>query len=346
MSWTQEVFNSIVNDPAYDLGYLPTATQSSISTIQTILNSDPNAYNKYVNALVVRIGETYMEVPKFVNPLASLEKADNPMGHLIQEIHFDPIFAEGDFNPQGPNPLGRRNADNVNVAYHQVNYQPQFAISVDRVGMMNAMRSWDDLDRFWGAKIDSMYLGAEISEYVAERQAMNLAIAETTPGKVMPSAYLGQVKAKDTASGQAIVQALKYIIADLRFMHRNTISGCVEVNRPDELILLVNKYVQPNLDVYTLASLFNSSKLDINLRIIPIDTFSADGTEESGSNADVLGLLTVPRFFQFYPTLNTVRPIENPQGLFTNFFFHPWKSVQVSPFATAVVLRSGNAPTA
>lgn len=344
MSWTQEVFATMANNPASDLKNLPAQTLTDVNTITAILNTRPDVYNAYVNALVTRIGETYMEVPRYNNPFAIFEKSQNPMGHLIQDIHFDPIYAEGDFNPAGPNPLGRRNNDNVKVAYHQVNYQPQFVVSVDRVGMMDAFRSWDDLDRYWAAKIDAMYLGAELSEYAAERQAMNNAIASETPGNTIPSAYLGDVRAKDDASGKAIVQALKYIIADLGFANTNSAAGVVNVTKPDELILIINKYVKPNLDVYTLASLFNAGKADIDVRIIPVDTFSNEKETGTDKNSNVLGLLTTPKFFQIYPTLNTVEPQRNAQGLFTNFFFHPWKCIQVSPFAPAVVLRSGDSP--
>ena len=152
-NFTLEMFNQIRNAPNSRLADLPTATVNNLNTIKTVLNADPNAYNAYVEAMLVRIGRVIMDAPRFSNPLARFVQGENPMGHMVQEIYFTPIKAESNFNPSGPNPLGRRDDANVDVAYHQLNYQPSYVISVDRVGMMNALASWDDLDRYWAAKM-------------------------------------------------------------------------------------------------------------------------------------------------------------------------------------------------
>lgn len=341
-NFSQEMFNQIRNAPNSGLANLPEATRDNIRTIQTVLDTDPDAYNSYVRAMLVRIGRVLMYAPRFNNRLARFMKGENPMGHMIQELYFTPIKAESNFQPTGPNPLGRRDDDNVNVAYHQLNYQPQYVISVDRVGMMNALASWDDLDRFWAAKMQSMYTGAEIDEYAAMKSVIAQAISATEAGKVLPSAYLGDIQARDEASGKAFSQSLKYIVQDLEFPNTYNQVGKTSVTSRDELILLLNKDIMPNLDVYTLASLFNSELVKLPERVIPIDSFAlnTDDTSED-PNANVLGIVTTDRWFQFYNTLNTIRPIENPQGLFTNFFYHPWKTLQLSPFAPVVVLRTG-----
>lgn len=343
-NFTLEMFNQIRNAPNSRLADIPQATINNLNTIKTVLNADPNAYNAYVEAMLVRIGRVIMTAPKFTNPLARFVKSENPMGHMVQELYFTPIKAESNFNPAGPNPLGRRDDTNVDVAYHQLNYQPSYVVSVDRVGMMNALASWDDLDRYWAAKMRSMYLGAEIDEFAAMKKVLNDAIADTTSGKVLPSAYMGNIIAKDEASGKALAQGLKYIVQDLEFPNTYNQAGKMNATPRSDLVLLLNKDVGPNLDVYTLASLFNEELAKLPTRIITIDSFAQNSTSSgTDKNANVLGVLTTPNFFQFYNTLNTVRPIENPQGLFTNFFYHPWKTLQLSPFEPVVVLRSGSA---
>lgn len=342
-NFTLDMFNQIRNAPNSRLADMPQATINNLNTIKTVLNADPNAYNAYVEAMLVRIGRVIMDAPRFSNPLARFVQGENPMGHMVQEIYFTPIKAESNFNPAGPNPLGRRDDANVDVAYHQLNYQPSYVISVDRVGMMNALASWDDLDRYWSAKMQSMYTGAEIDEFAAMKKVLNDAIADTTPGMVLPSAYMGNIIAKDEASGKAFSQGLKYIVQDLGFPNTYNQAGKTNVTPREDLVLLLNKDIMPNIDVYTLASLFNSELVKLPERVITIDSFAKNPTSsEADPNANVLGVITTPSFFQFYDTLNTVRPIENPQGLFTNFFYHPWKTLQLSPFAPVVVLRSGD----
>lgn len=339
-NFSLSVFNSIRNDPATGLSNLPEATLSNINTIKTIIDRDPAVYNKYVEAMLVRIGRVYINSPKFADPFDRFDKGENPMGHLVQNIHIDPIHAEGNFDGLGTNPLGRRTLNKPHVAYHRLNYQPKYAISVDRVGMMDAFASWDQLDRYWGEQMRSMYTGAAIDSYTAKRQVLNNAIAATNQGEVLPSAYIGEFKAKDTASGQALMQAIDIILEDMSFPHTYSQAGVVNVTRREDAVILLNKAVRPNINLYTLATLFNDEYATFKNRVMTIDTFNnaATGT----ANANVLGVITTPDFFQFYTTMNTVRSIENPEGLFNNFFFHPWKTIELNPFAPVVVLRSGD----
>ena len=347
-NFAQTAFTTIANEDPVLNQFIPAAVMTDLSTIKAILNANPNAYNAYVSAMVQRIGRVFMDVSSFENPLRRLVAGDNPMAHIVQELHFNPIAAEGKFDPTGANPLGRRTHANVDVAYHQLNYQPYYAISVDRVGMMNALASWEDLNRFWAAKMQSMYLGAGIDEYNAMRQVIAEAIASQTPGMILPTATVGTVTARDSDSGKAFVQAIKVIIETLKFPHVYNQAGVTNVNRPEDFVLLLNKDIAPNLDVYTLASLFNPGLVEIpadRQSVFTIDTFASTGDSTAtppvaADNQKVLGVLATRRWFKFFETMRTVRPIENPQGLFTNFFLHRWLTISLSPFETCVVLLS------
>ena len=55
-NFTLDMFNQIRNAPNSRLADLPTATVNNLNTIKTVLNTDPNAYNAYVKAILVRIG--------------------------------------------------------------------------------------------------------------------------------------------------------------------------------------------------------------------------------------------------------------------------------------------------
>lgn len=339
MNYTLDMFNSIRNDPLSGLSYLPEATVNNIQTIKSIINTDPKAYNSYVNAMLVRIGDVLIMSPDFIDPFARLYKGDNEMGHMVQEIYIEPIKAESNFDGKGLNPLGRRTNNNTSVVYHKTNYQPVFALSVDRVGMMDSFASWDMLDRYWGEQMRSMYTGEAIGRFNAELKVVGDAIADTT--NPLPSATIGTFNAKDEASGKALAQAIKYVVNDLRFPNEQNQAGVVNVANKNDLVIVLNKDVEPNLDVYTLASLFNMEMAEIEQKIITVPSFNNAST--GATNGNVIGLITTEKFFQFRRTMNTIRRQENAQGLFDNFFYHPWCSLQISPFAPAVVLRSGDA---
>ena len=60
-NFTLEMFNQIRNAPNSRLADIPQATINNLNTIKTVLNADPNAYNAYVEAMLVRIGRVIMD---------------------------------------------------------------------------------------------------------------------------------------------------------------------------------------------------------------------------------------------------------------------------------------------
>lgn len=336
-----ETFNSIRNDDPVLNARLPAATLNNLSTLKAVINADPEVYNRVVEAFVVRIGRLYINTASFLNPLAKFEKGLNPQGHLVQDVYIEPIAAESDYDYSGVangGPLARRTHDNVNVAYYQQNYTPMYVETVDRVNLMNAFADWDALNRYWSAKMQALYTGVAIDRYNAERQAIAQAINDNV--KPIPSAFIGTFDAKSDTSGRAFAQAVKIILNKLIFPHQYNREGLTAVNKKSDFVLLLNPAIEPNIDVYTLASLFNPdyAKSDVFDYVTTVDTFAS----ANNTNANVLGLLTTREFFKFFETMRTVRPIENPQGIFTNFFVHPWGTIDTSSFETAVVIRSGD----
>ena len=335
-NFTYEMFTEIANSPNSAFAEIPDELLTNIDTVKAVVNSNPDAYNEYVTGMVTRIGRLYIETPSFIDPFAVVEKGKNEMSHLVQDLHIDPLHAEADFDPAGSTALTRRTTSGVDVAYYQTNYKPRYCLTVDRAGMMDAFRSWDDLDRYWGARMASMYTGRAIDLFNARLYCINKAIADTTD--VLPKAYIGTFTARDRAAAQAFIQSVKLVVNSLRFPNTYNVKGVTNVDAVDDLYLVVHKDIQPNLDIYALATFFNVEYADMVKKIITVPSFATVDTGTETANANVLGLVASSKFFQFYETMFTVKPQQNAEGLFDNFFLHPWGVVQVSQFASAVAI--------
>lgn len=337
-SFSQTLFNSIRN--AQDANYqarIPTATQENVAQYGLALSTYTPQYNQFANALIERIGRVIVRAARFENPLARFKRGMNPQAQDMQEIYIEPLKSEGAYNPAGPNPLGRRNPPNISAAYHRMNRQDQYCITLDRTMFMKAFTSWERVDEFVGKLMNAMYTGAAWDEYLCMRELMTNAIKSTATGKTLAKAYLGEIKPKDDASGKALVQGMKYLVNDMKFP-RNDMNqaGVTATADASDLVLFVNKDVEPNIDVYTLAGVFNMEKVAYPTRVIPIDTFGVDG---------VVGVLAHKEWLQCYDTLNTTEPQRNAQGIFTNFFHNVWQTLSLSPYCNAVVLYGTDAPT-
>ena len=58
-----------------------------------------------------------------------------------------------------------------------------------------------------------------------------------------------------------------------------------------------------------------------------------------------MGVLADKEWLQCYDVLVSTEPQRNAQGLFTNFFFHIWQTLSLSPFVNAVVIYGTEQPT-
>lgn len=335
-SISQDVFNSIRN--AADAQYqarIPEATQNNIQQFAMAMQTFQPQYNQFVSALIERIGRVVIHATNFANPLQQYKKGMMPMGQTVEEIYIEPLKAEGAYNPAGPNPLGRRNPPNVSVSYFQMNRQDQYCISLDRTMFMKNFTSWERVDEFLGKLMNSMYTGAAWDEYLCMRQLMTTAIKSTDSGKTLAKAYIGDFQPRDPETGKAFVQSLKYLVNSMAFpSNEYNQAGVISTVKREDLVLFVNKDVEPNLDVYTLTGLFNMEKAMIPTRVHAIDTFGVD---------NVLGILASRDWLQVYDTLVSTEPQRNAQGLFSNFFHNVWQILALSPYMNAVVIYGTNA---
>lgn len=335
---SQTLFNQIRNSAdAQYAARIPEATRDNVAAYGQALSTYVAEYNQFLSALINRIGLTIMRGISYVNPLGQFKRGMNPQGHDIQEIFIEPIQSEGAYNPAGPNPLGRRANSGVNAAYHRMDRQDQYCISVDRTAFMQCFTSWGRVDEFIGKLMDAMYTGAQWDEYLCMRQLMTNAIGATDEGKVLPKAYLGTISAKDESSGKAFVQGLKYLVQDMKYI-RDDFNQAGVLNRAsaEDLVLFINKDLEPNIDVYALTGLFHIDEMAYPTRVFSIDTFGV---------SDVMGILAHKDWLQCYDTLITTEPQRNAQGLFTNFFYTIFQTLSLSPFMPAIVLYGTTQPT-
>lgn len=94
---------------------------------------------------------------------------------------------------------------------------------------------------------------------------------------------------------------------------------------------MVTPDVQANIDVQTLAGVFQLDKADIRYRTILVDEFPVP---------DAVALLTTEDFFQCRDTLYETTSAYNPKTLGTNYFLHHWGIYSVSPFVPAIMFTT------
>lgn len=326
MGYSIEILNKIRSSASEEYVLrIPVATQDNIVAIGNAFESYTLLYNEFATALFNKIGKTIIESKLFKNKLAKFKSGSINTQQDVEEIFVDMAKTASTYDPDGRNPLGRRNDDNVKVVYHRMNRRDCYDFTIGDVDFIRAFRSEASLDEFIKSKINAVYSRANHDEWLLMKNVL--------------SSYdgyfdYGVPEITDEASAKKFVKTLRKAVNDVSFAStKYNKAGVTTWSDPSNLVLFVNKDVIAEVDVEVLAKAFNMGKTDINVDIVVMDNF--------GELTDTYGLLVDKDFFKVWDTLSRMEAQRNSEGLFTNYFYHVQQILSASPYKTAVRLTTG-----
>ena len=316
---------------------IPEPTQTNIDkTIGALF--DPmnlNYFNQFMDALIMRIGTTYVHQQSFKNPLREFKKPQMIYGSTIQEMipkwiraHSYIDDAEDVFKMARPD---------ARVWYHSQNRRDRYDITINDIELRTAFTDSNGLNKLVASIMQVPINSDEYDEYRIMMQL--IAIYEQKWGFYKHALSAAPT---DESTGKEFLQALRTYAGLLRFPSTTYNNGAIPdipifVN-PNELILLVTPQTQAALDVQTLAVLFHMEKAEIEYRTILVDQFPI-------ADNDCVALLTTTDFFMCADTNYRNTSMYNPKTLGTNYFLHHWGVYSVSPFVPAIMFTVGGDTT-
>lgn len=298
---------------------IPVATRENLSIVGKAISEYQPTLNEFTNALVSKIGLQLFADKMAKNPLAPFKRGMLENASDIEEIFVG--MAQGVvFDKDGSNPLGRRKPD-VKTLYYKENYQQSYEVSVSDAQVKQAFTSYSGIQTLMTQIINSMYSGANYDEYLNMKSMI---------GKYDPSfKKVTTTAVTDETSAKAFLKQLRKTVNDMSFMSTEFNAAAVKTySEKSELVLLMDKDLESEIDVEVLARAFNLGKTDIEVQVVLVDGF--------GDMENCQAVLVDKDWFMMYDTLRTVESIRNPQGLFTNYFLHIWQLQAVSKFKNAV----------
>ena len=312
---------------------VPEATQESFITVGVALQTYELQANEFIGILYGKIGRTILEQKSFKNKLGRFKSGSVVSPHDVEEIFIEMAKAEGAYDPEGKNPLGRRPAPDVKVAYHRENRKYYFAKSIGDIDFIKVFRSESTFDAFVKGIIESIYIGDEYDEWLSMKNLLaTFKNSEGTECGYYDYEVLDMAKHTSKEEfAKAFVKAVRKGVQDVGFMSdKYNIAGVTTKSDPKDLVLLVHKDVLVEVDVERLATAFHQSDTDVKVvpTIIVMDDF--------GSLTDTYALMVDEGWFKVWDTKVHMEPQRNAQGLFTNYFYHHHQIMSASPFKTAL----------
>lgn len=311
---------------------VPQVTQGSIAETQAALFAPENLnyYNQFVDALVNRIGSTYVHQQQFRNPLRMFKKDMLRYGDKAQEIAVKWIKAHSYVD--NAEDVFKMHRPDANVWFHTVNRREYYPITVNREELEFAFTEEYGLNAFVAGIMQAPQNSDEYDEYRIMLELM--AHYENNFGF-----YKHQLSAAPTnqATAQELLVQLRSYAGMMRFPSSRYNAGLIRdvpvFANPSELVLLMTPQTNAVIDVYALAAAFNMEKESIQQRIVMVDEFPIP---------NAVALLTTEDFFQCRDKLNQTTSQYNPLTLGTNYLLHRWGVYSVSPFVPAVLFTTAS----
>lgn len=313
---------------------LPDPSQATMAeTVEKIFAPmNGRIYNAFCDELVQRIGTTIMRSKQWDNPLAVFKGGKMNYGSTIQEIAPKWLIAHS--YDDAAQTLLQVNRPEVQAAYHSINRQDRYDLTINRDELRQAFAEEYGLNSF----IDGVLSVSMNSDNYDEFRAMMqlIGIYEDKWG------FFKDQKAfpVDQDTAQAFLQAIRAYAGRLTFPSTIYNAGVVDVPcfaKPDELVLLIQPDALAAIDVRALAAAFNRSDADFNIgRIVLVDEFPVP---------DIFAILTTEDFFVCNDVEYTTASFYNPQTLSTNYYLHHWEILSVSPFVPAIAFTTDTGTT-
>lgn len=327
MGFSVAIANNIRANASTDYqARIPEATQENFLTVGMALVKYDLLYNEFFPTLFNKIGKTYIEGLLFKNKLAKYKSGTILSQQDVEEIFVEMLSAEGAYDNKGPNPLGRRAEPGIKTAYHRMNRQDYYAMTVGDIDVLRVFRSEATMDAFITAKFNALYSGAEYDEWLFMKKLL-----ATYDGY-----YNQQVTAiTDEASARDFLRTVRKLSQDITFVSdKYNKAGVKTKTDKAKQVLFINKDVLAHVDVDVLAKSFNMGKTDIQMTIEVMDDF--------GDLENTYALLLDDSIIKVWDTLSKMEPQRNAQGLFTNYFYHVHQILSMSPFKNAIRLTTDN----
>jgi len=322
----------------------------NLKMIGNVIMSDAIIRNEFLSALVNRIGFVAITSRIWENPWAVFNKGLVEYGTTVEEIYVDlakPFAYDVEIAEKN---IFKRVIPDVRSAFHCMNWQEFFKVTIQEKDLKRAFLSWDGVTDLIAKIIESMTTSLNYAVY----QTMKYLIARTL---LNGQGNAVEIPAVTTANMQDIVAVVRENSNNWTILNnKNNIAGVHNHTPKEEQYLILTNKFDAKMDVEILATAFNMDKTEFFGHRMLVDGFGeidndflhdlftdADGNTDAGyipiTDAEKTALNTIPalmideRFFQIYQNLHEMTEAYNGEGMYWNYWLHEWMTFSVSPFS-------------
>ena len=313
---------------------VPLATQARLQdTADSLMDYQP-IRNEFIDALVNQIGRIEARTMTWKNPLAKFKLGMMTSGDTMEEYMtglarsytYDAKRDALEKTIFGQEPLEAQSS------FHRINREEFYKVTVNRNILKRALIEPDGLGKFVGQIMASAVNADQVDEFEIMCSLFSLYYENEGFFKIqIPDVGAA---ASTMADAKVALRRMHEAIASIQFVSRMyNAAGMPTFASPDDLEIFMTPEYKAAIDVEALASLFNLSAAEVpgRITVLPKEKFNIPGVQ---------AIITTKDFFVTMDTLIENTNVDNPAGLYHNYFFHHHGIYSFSRFVPAILLTT------
>lgn len=331
-----DILNAIRKNATIDYQRrIPDATKANYKqTMQNLLQFSANR-NEFVDVLINRIGLTIFAANStWNNPLSHFKRGLMQYGETIEEIMvglIDAYVYDPDRNYLEGMLFGQHRPE-AQSSFHQINRQNFYPLTVNQDILARAFISDDGLSSF----VNQLMIAPNKSDQWDEYLSMANLFREYYDNNGFFKVQVADLSSDTVAASDAqyFLKKLRQYAAILPFISRHyNAAGMPVAAQIDELELFITPEAQSSVDVQALAAAFNVEYQAFPSRstVLPSEHFNIPGVQ---------AILTTRDFFVAADNKFETTSVNNPTGLYNNYFLHHWSVISASRFVPAILFTT------
>lgn len=327
---------------------------SIIKIGQIITNYQPYM-NTFVPALVNQIGMVAIERMMWMNKWSKFYQGQyEGAGSTVQEIFVD-ICDPHSYNPStAEEELFKRELPNLMSAYHMLDFQKFYKVTVERRSVRQAFYAWSKVNDLIANILAQMWVAMEYDVY----QTWKYMTAKYIVGGHMSQVSIPAQDGSKGAADGALKMVKEYSTYLDNPSRKFNAAGVMNVVDKSEQQVIINAKANADISVETWAQAFNLPYAQFVGNVTEIDSFSnlderrlalifanddnfKPLTSDEKQIIDATPIIVFgPKFFQIYTYDRWTDNVYNAQGAYTNELLHNWMIFSISPFEQAIAFTS------
>lgn len=355
------VLNWILSNASGYLAGAPKAdnTVQSIKQIGEFINAYQPRQNQFLSSLVNRIGLVIIASKSYSNPWQWVKRGTLDYGESIEEIYTNLAKVESFQTDVSTNDMladlfGTRKP-NVMAAFHQMNFQKKYPVTVSEDQLRTAFTSMEGVNQLIDYIVQSLYTAFEYDEFIVYEYMLGRLALD---GKIK-AVTIGNVNA---SNAKTIVSKIKEVSNNMTFMKTDYNMAKVFTHTPktDQYVLKATD-ADAIIDVEVLSLAFNMDKSEFSGHQVLMDDYDtakaarlkellSDDPEFVPFTDDEITLLNTVKFFILdkdflmqYEKLVKMTEQNIPNELKWNYFLHHWALFSASPFKNVCLFTTSEA---